>query len=81
MTQGANNIWKAGKILNAGQGENEFVSLIRPASPATAPAPTAAPSDAYALANRPSHVISQGQTERPNSSILAGNPLHKLRNS
>lgn len=81
MTQGANNIWKAGKILNAGQGENEFVSLIRPATPAATPASTSAASDGYALANRPSHVISQGQSERPNSSILAGNPLNKLRNS
>lgn len=82
MTQATDKIWQAGKIINAGQGENEFVSLLRPnlstapASPAAAPAAT---SDAYSLAQRPSHVLSTG--DRPNNSVLSGNPLNRLRNA
>lgn len=74
MTQSSNKIWQAGKVINAGQGENEFVSLIRPSTPQP-PAQPAAASDDYALARRPSHVISTG--ERPNSSVLTGNPFQK----
>lgn len=73
MTQGTNNIWKAGRIINAGEGANEFVSLIRKPAPST-PTP---PTDAYAVADRPSHVISQGDRERPSNPVLAGNPLRK----
>ena len=77
MTQGTNNIWKAGKIINAGNEDNEFVSLIRPStSPATS---TPEATSAYAPAPRPSHMISQG--DRPNNPVIASNPLQKLRNA
>ncbi len=77
MTQGTNNIWKAGKIINAGDGANEFVSLIRPNTSSTSP--QSPNTDAYAIATRPSHVISQG--DRPNNPLISGNPLQKIRNS
>lgn len=76
MTQGTNNIWKAGKVINAGDGSNEFVSLIRPQPTQTAPSNSA---DNFAIAPRPSHVLSQG--DRPHNPVIASNPLQKLRNA
>lgn len=77
MTQGTNNIWKAGKAIIAGNGDNEFVSLIRPNPTPTQPATS---TDAYATANQPSHVISQG--ERPNTNSIAARSVPpKFRNA
>lgn len=73
-----NNIWKVGKVISAGEGANEFVSLIRnPKSSATT-----TPTDDYAAATQPSHVISEGDRARRNNPLIASNnPLPRTRNS
>lgn len=82
MTDPTNKIWRAGQVINAGTGENEFKSLLRPdlaTAPAIPAAATGTPADGYSLARPTSHALSTG--ERANHSVLSGNPLHRLRNA